>query len=130
MNRDEQLHKLMSDYMRDIVLENIPPEVLEHLDLTDMHITELNTDDDGEYAYGEYRIDVDNGRLIIDVEASALYKSFEDKWNATTESHYTVDVISDELENLDWHVTAITEVNIENKIDEEIERQIDEAKRN
>ena len=129
-DRNEQLHSLMFDYMRDIVLDNVPEETLNKLDLNDMHITELDSDDDGEYVYGEYRINVDNGKLLIDVDASAIYKSFEDKWDSSTESHYTVDVFSDKLEDFEWDVKMITELSIDKAIDNEIEMQIDEAKRN
>lgn len=101
----DELLALVRDNVRDILADHLPKDTAK---VWQIHMVD-GGDDDGA-TYGTFRIVVNSGQFYVDVEASAVFQSFTDCWDSSSESHYTRDVYFDELQDYEHEVKGVIEV--------------------
>lgn len=126
MNSDytDELTALVTSAVDDIIHDHVNYDrpVKTEIKTKELEVLEVGTDDGT--AYGGYRIIVNGGQFIIDLDASGYFSGFTDCWDNASESHYTRDVHFDELQEFEYHVTNFREFNdaaIDNAVDNQIE---------
>jgi hypothetical protein len=115
-----------TDRLYSLVVESIDDILAEHANGYKSRFTELEEIeggiDDGS-VYGNFRLYVDHGLYVIDIEAAANFQGEQDCYDWSRESHYTKSVGYDELEDFWYEVTKVikTEKDIDHMIDQDIE---------
>lgn len=110
-DRVDELRALVADSMDDIIFDHVNYDRPVKIEIKTKELETLDAGIDDGAVYGTYRIVVNGGAFIITLGASGWFQSFQDCWDAASESHYTKDIICDELQDFETHVIKFIEDN-------------------
>lgn len=126
-DHSEELLALVEDAADDIIFDHVNYDRPRQVEIKSKEVQCWESGEDDGSVYGKFRIDVNGGKFIIELEASAVFQGFQDCWDWGTESHYTKDVYFDELQDFEYKITAFAELG-ETHVDRVIETSIDAAR--
>lgn len=123
---DDALLTLVEELAGEIADDWINDKRSPKVEIEDYRTDVLSGADDDGGTFGRFRIVVNGGRFVIELEASAnVY--YDGDWEWCSEEQRSVYEAWPVLEDFDYNVTSVREVS-EHDINEMIERDIDDAK--
>lgn len=123
----DNLAELVNDAARDIVYDHVNYDRPAKTEIKSVEVYEVDSGTDDGVAFGTYRILVNGGQFVIELEASAAFAGFEDHWDWASESHYTTDVEFAELQDFEYKIIKFVE-DSEQALDKMVDADVNSAK--